>query len=838
MARKGGSFVKRNILRITAIVAMAATFALGVPALRAQTLAHFTFPAQPLADTLRGVGVQTNTSVVFDPTLVEGRQAPALDVQLSLEGVLARLLAGTEIGYQFVNEHTVVLTRHGSGGSVASDHSTSAINAPPAAPRNAEDNGSAGGLHASQSDRQITSTAASGASAAVPAGSFSDRLQLEEIVVTAQKRAERLQDVPISIVALGADELAKRNITSIDDLTIVPGVAVQDTGSQRRIALRGIANVQGNASLTGIYLDEADVTSTGSGQLPLDIYDLQRVEVLRGPQGTLYGEGSIGGTIRFITNNPNLNKFEMKADVAALFTQAGAPSQRLQEVLNIPLLDNQLGLRIAGQFDHEGGWIDQPAANQHDINDQNTTDVRAKLLWQPSQPFSASGMAEIHRDRQVPSISEDTDANFTQVFGLTTTPRVTDNYNLYNLTMTEDLGSVRLLNSTTYFNQDTELNNWGHALHTAPPPAPPALALYASLISTPESSFNDELRLTSTGAGPWQWTLGGFYRDFRFSWFESYYFGAAAGPLPPPLPDYYFSGRSKAWSAFADTSYKFAGRLTVGAGVRRYSDDETYNYLGLQSATFHSVDPRFYAQFKLTDELNIYANAAKGFRSGGFNSTTQPTFGPENVWTYELGAKTSLLDQRLSADADVFYSNYHDYITYGTPLGSAVGLTQNAGDAVIKGFEWDISWRATDQWTFSLNGDYLDSYFTKIALQPATAAFAVADNVDFVYKYQGSFSVERDFRWSGKPVFTRLDYNLQGPATYRNRSNGSWYFDESNTISMLNANVGVQWNDNLSLGVFAQNLLNDRGFTSSLILEDGAARARPRTYGITFAVSF
>ena len=171
------------------------------------------------------------------------------------------------------------------------------------------------------------------------------REQLTEIVVTAQKREERLMDVPISVVALSAEQLEERNIIGLDDLAMaVPGLSINSQGSyNRRLFLRGVANDTGS-SLIGIYLDEADVTSWAYTQLDLRSYDLERVEVLRGPQGTLYGDGSAGGTIRFITKNPQLDHFSMNADVAALFTENGAPGQRIEAMVNVPLIDNVLGV--------------------------------------------------------------------------------------------------------------------------------------------------------------------------------------------------------------------------------------------------------------------------------------------------------------------------------------------------------------------------------------------------------------------------------------------------------------------------------------------------------------
>lgn len=165
---------------------------------------------------------------------------------------------------------------------------------------------------------------------------------MNEIIVTAQKVPQRAFDVPISLVAIGEEELHRREITSIDELSnVVPGLTIESNGGwERRIIIRGVSNVFGNAALVGTYLGEADVTSLALDQLNLQTYDLKRIEVLRGPQGTLYGEGSIGGTIRFIPNDPVLSRFEMTSDISALFTQFGSPGQRIDVMLNAPAVRN------------------------------------------------------------------------------------------------------------------------------------------------------------------------------------------------------------------------------------------------------------------------------------------------------------------------------------------------------------------------------------------------------------------------------------------------------------------------------------------------------------------
>jgi iron complex outermembrane receptor protein len=661
---------------------------------------------------------------------------------------------------------------------------------------------------------------------------------LEEIVVTAQKREERLIDVPISMVVLGAEELRRREISSLDDLAFdVPGLAIQEDGETTRITLRGVSNLFGTSSLIGMYVDEADVTSASSAQLNLNAYDLERVEVLRGPQGTLYGEGSAGGTIRFITKNPNLNAFGMDADVASLFTEHGAPSQRINMMLNAPVVPGELGMRIAGTFDHEGGWIDQPAAGRKNINGEDLADVRVKALWQPFQELSVSAMAEIHRNNAGFPGGEDANGNFTQLFNLTTTPTVVDNFDIYNLTLTYELPAVRILNTTSYVKQGREASAT-NAVEPLDPSGIPTIGVYVDALDINVNSLTDELRLSSVGSGPWRWTAGGFYRHFELDSAETAYIGLVPGPLPAASLSLDSTTKSNSRAAFGDTSYDLTNRFTLGAGLRYFEDNQEFTSGPAQSGTFHSLDPRAHAQYKLTDQMNLYTSAAKGFRSGGFNSQNQPSFGPESVWTYELGTKMSLLSNRLSIDTALFYSDYTNYQINGLnlPAGQTVPITSNSGSAKIKGVEWGLTWRPGDGWSLSFNGDYIDSYFYKI--NATSTDHVVGDPLDLFPKYEYGLSAQRDFNWNGLPTFARLDYSQQGRETYRLRSIGAWYLGESDVIHLLNYSSEVECNAHLSLGILVKNLLNNRGFTDPFSIEGDAARTPPRTLGIQFRAKF
>ena len=671
---------------------------------------------------------------------------------------------------------------------------------------------------------------------------------LNEIVVTAQKREEALKDVPISLVVVSADELNDRHITSLEDLpSAVPGLSYASAGNSHYIQIRGISDIVGSNSTIGMYIDDADVTLGGaaSAQINPVTYDLERVEVLRGPQGTLYGDGSSGGTIRFITKNPQLNHFSFDADVEAMFTEDGGPSQRINAMINVPLIEGQLGFRVASTFEHDGGWINEPAADQENINAQNLTNVRLKALWQPSTQLMVSGMAIVNRDNRGMDFSDsNSPSTFTQVFGLTTVPKAKNDYELYDLTVAYDFSSAARLTNTLGYLRLAAPQFAVSAFFLTAADSPPAETFnyYVAEQDIRDSLLTDELRLTSTGSGPWQWTLGGFFRRYTDAVDapENYFdFPGAPGTLPAP----YGSSQqlaSKSWSLFGDASYRIGDRLTIGAGVRGFKETQHFNdYLAMtaQEGDFHSVDPRFYVQFKLTDEINLYTSAAKGFRSGGFNSFSQPSYDPENVWSYELGTKMAFPESRIEANADVFYSDYKNYQTFAPlPGAQLVSAIQNVGQGRIRGVEGDVSWRPVAHWRLQVRGDYLDAKFTEI--NSSSTAYLPGDRIDLVPEYQFTLSAENDMTWLGKKVVSRMDFSQQGPETYRNRSSGDFYHDESDTIQLLSFHTRINWNDNLSFTVFAQNLLNDQGFTNPYAILGNGVRSRPRTIGVGFSTAF
>lgn len=810
--------------------------------------------AQELGPALELLAREHNFQVLYRTEVVRGVRVHPLDGDLSTEQALRQMLSGTGLSYRYLGKRAITIVP----ASLAQQQDyPSSPDSGSRADKHGGDATTAGGGGRSRSPfrmAQVAQGAAASDASLKQGGNGQDAGEpaLGEVIVTAQKYAQRAFDVPISLAVLTAYDLDRNRITNLTDLQYyVPGLFVQG-GAQHRILINGISNVYGSGALVGVYIDDADATSDGFvatygfGQLDSRTYDMARVEVLRGPQGTLYGEGSMGGAVHLVTNKPVLSRFEMSSDIAAEFTQDGAPSQRIDMMLNTPLVQNTLGLRVAGEFEHEGGWIDAPAANVKNFNDQNLVDVRAEISWEPTQNFKLSLMQIEHRNSYGLGMGEDSSGNYTQYFNQTTIPHGEQNTGLSNVTLSYQFDGAQLLSSTTYFHNTLDNINWGETL----PIFGVTYDVYYPYFLDVESNLTEELRLSNSGESAWHWTAGYFYKHFTDSNDQPFYFDTPQPPGTPlsAIPLYAgapgedpYGDREKSWSAFADTSYTFLGRLTLGAGTRYYKDDSQYYYATttypgfiFQTGTFTSTDPRLYVRYGLSKEINVYASAAKGFREGGFNSQGQPPYQPESVWTYDLGTKMRLLQDRLSIDTDVYLSHYSDYVIIGLTAANPVNITRNGGTARIRGINADVVWRPTVQWSFRVNGDYIDAKLVSISV--SDDAYNVGDRVPFDPEYMLAGSVERDFQWLGKAAYARLEYSQVGPSTYFIRNLG--YFGFSPVQHLLNFNTGVQWNDNLRLSVYAQNLTNDRSYLDPSAGTAVAPRQRPRTIGMEFAVNF
>ncbi|MBW7945859.1 MAG: TonB-dependent receptor, partial [Sphingomonadaceae bacterium] len=440
------------------------------------------------------------------------------------------------------------------------------------------------------------------------------------IVVTAQKREQRLIDVPMAVAVLGGEDLEQRGIDTVQDLSFaVPGLTMREDGpGSYTIFLRGLANQSGSGALVSMYLDEAPLSLSGYDQLSPVPLDFARVEVLKGPQGTLYGQGSAGGTIRFVTNDPDASRFEGKIEGEVFDVASGEIGTKLSGVLNFPLVQDQLALRIAGAYEQGGGWIDQPEAGIKNGNGTELINVRAKLLWTPSDSFRAEGMVQIHRadtklgmgyeepDRTVDVGPDRSKAMIPKEF----------DFDIYNLELRYDMGFAELVSATTYIEHSHQ-----YPFTYIPRPGNYSYGIVEGNDDrwADADQFSQELRLTSSG-GPFEWTLGAFYSkgdgkflaDYEYAYAPDGDLYEGGGVLYDDL--YYFSkSSSKSYSLFADASYKLFDRLTIGAGIRYFKDKRTSlieyapGTCAEQRAKFDSVDPRVYVSYQYSDNGSIYA---------------------------------------------------------------------------------------------------------------------------------------------------------------------------------------------------------------------------------------
>lgn len=670
-----------------------------------------------------------------------------------------------------------------------------------------------------------------------------DGQSLEEILVTAQKRQERLIDVPMSITVLSGELLEERHFVNIQDLAFsVPGMTMREDGpGVYAIFMRGLSNQYGTGALVGLYLDETPISLTGYDQLDTRYYDMERVELLKGPQGTLYGQGSVAGAVRYITKAPVLGEFEGSIEASAAAVAGGEDKQTVTGVINIPVATNKFALRIAATTEQGGGWQDHPLAGIEDGNGQDLLNARVKALWTVTDAFTVDAMIVSHRNEiELGQGYENQDRTVTigvnraQVLP----PRKFD-YDLYSLNLRYDFGAFELLSATGYIDHD-------HRIPSTYVGGPQTIwnGTLEGFVTAWRDLFqiSEEVRLTSKGDSRVQWTVGAFYRDMEKDFFRvgDTLSGGTVFQNQTLIQDETY----ESYSIFADASYALTERLEVGAGVRYFEEDQTmFDGTTWDAESFDSVDPRVYATFKVTDDTNLYASIAKGFRSGGLNrGTTLPNYEPESLINYEIGAKGSAMDRKVSFDVAAYYSDYSDMLRRGLVFVPSVNLllsnTANIGKVEVKGLEGGLTLRPTNKLSLTATASFIDSDIKEVTAANSTSIGG--DPVDYVPEVSYTLGGQYDFEVGpNMPAYVRLDYSYRDKVTYVDRTGfpAANVPQESDDISLLDAGVGLTW-DAASFEIFATNLTNENKWIDPYHAWSNANRTRPRTVGLRIGYRF
>jgi outer membrane receptor protein involved in Fe transport len=668
---------------------------------------------------------------------------------------------------------------------------------------------------------------------------------LEEIVVTAQKRAERLQDVPLSITALSAVQLERLGADEfVDYARTVPGLSFIDRGPGRnKITIRGVSTGvdQNNQSPVGIYFDDTPV-SMPSNEPDLRLFDVERVEVLRGPQGTLYGAGSMGGTLKIVTNKPDPSSLSGRLSTSASSTRLGGENYQINGVVNVPLVQDKAAIRAVGYYRNEDGYVDNVQLSQSDVNSDETFGGRLSAKWQLAENLDITAVALLQRTDL--GGTQETAPDLGELRQARAVPEIRDDdFEQYSVTVRYDMPWAELVSSSSYFDREVR--------EVRDVTAFTRLGATVALDNTiPTHSFSQEVRLVSPQSGRLQWIAGGFYSDLKDDLVQAVPHGPIAGlPEDALLLASHIRNSTQQLAFFGELSYDLAPRLKATAGVRWFDVDQDFS---LQSdgliAGGHRVDeggssernanPKFALAWSASEDVLVYAQAAQGFRVGGPNNTLPPDpltgalapsqYDSDSLWNYEIGVKSEFAQRRMILNAAVFYIDWSD-IQVGIVRPDGFSYIANAGQASSRGGELELSTRFIDDLELNAGVSYVDAQLEKDA--PGLNG-SKGDRIPAVPKLTYSMLARYHLPFGRKALDTFVQADLQHVGDSYNAFNTA-SADLQHSYNIVNARIDMlvgPWN----IGLFANNVLDKRAelFVDTLLGDKRVNVNRPRTIGI------
>jgi outer membrane receptor protein involved in Fe transport len=756
---------------------------------------------------------------------------------------------------------------------------------------------------------------------------------LEEITVTAEKRASTVQDTPISITAVSGANLAERGIVDFATLAgQTPGISMRQNGpGQTEFEMRGMTSSGGNSPTVGFYLDDVPMTSPAqaqNGKVVIDpsLYDLNRAEMLRGPQGTLYGAGSMGGTVKLITNQPDTQAFHASGEAVTSETAGGGFNYTINGMLNLPLIDNQMALRLVGTDSHTSGWIDRIVLSNfplsdptgfirgnvlgaqvaHDYSQSNAEHLsggRATLLWKVTDDFTLTPTVFYQRVTQDgPSAYDSVPGTMAHYQPFDVAEPYSDEFTLGALTANYHASGFDLTSVTAHWTrtskqtQDTSESFENPYTCITIAPSCGQLPFYGPngvgtgpVVGTetdPSSQFSEELRIASTGDGPLKGVAGVFYSDFKSQWqlntqsqnnlsyvdfsnFTTPAFTTTVWGLNEPA-------NIRQWAVFGEGTWAITPAFKATAGLRwfSYTSDLSMYFAGWgsplggaapsttdvsQSST--GVDPKFNLSYEFSEDLLVYATAAKGFRPGGgnqplpnfpppnapanFGYTAWPkTYNSDSLWSYEVGEKARFLDRHLIVNASVYYENWTQIQLEELPFGYP--LFDNAGNAKIYGSELELQALLGGGFTLSASGAYTHAtldpgpHYT-IVMQGQAVGEPASTVVPDVPKYTANVGLDYIHALDGPfSLIAHADYTYTGQRYDLVAINQGQMWSLPG-YGLANLRVGVKSESDWNISLFCTNLANNHPALENMTALNLAnpdfnrvITSQPRTIGLDF----
>jgi iron complex outermembrane receptor protein len=691
---------------------------------------------------------------------------------------------------------------------------------------------------------------------------------IEELVVTAQKREQIAQDVPLSISVLDQAAIRNAGATSLTDVqNLVPGVQLVNTngvGTTQAVA-RGVTTIAASFEATpavGLYVDETPISAFTSRFPETALNDVERVEFLRGPQGTLFGEGSMAGTVRIITNKPNSRAISGSLVGRAYVVHNGDSAGGIAGVFNLPIVENKLALRLSGQSKIDAGWVDAPALAAKDINKNEQGDARAALRYTPTDKLTVDLSHTYHTHEQVSSQQTAPgvyDPRSSTVGAGVPVRREVENStsHLTDLTINYDLGPASVVAATAYYRQSIDNpRDFGPVAPLLIGPGTTGTALQQN--ERTAEFFTQELRLVSNGDNRLNWTVGGFYRKLERHQFTSLDFrlrrnGASINDLSESTKD----SESRSFAVFGQADYDLTDSLSVSAGGRYYSDNRDVLLRQLStSAIFRTVagtvltvkakdnafSPSLQLNYKADDDVLVFARIAKGFRSGGSNENAALNvsipvgYGPESLWSYEIGAKTDPMPW-LRVNAYAFYNRWTDIQLSFSTQNRAFTFTSNAGGADSYGLEFETELHPIEGLSINANLSYTHAELSEDVIDPANTLVVSKGNlIPFVPKWSGGVAADYRTDAFGKTLFLHGDYRFR-TKTFTNAANTPLL--ETTPLQNVNLRAGIG-DDRWTLSVFAENVTNrhDKTAAEFIVFLPVQQYVRPRVLGVELRTQF
>lgn len=749
---------------------------------------------------------------------------------------------------------------------------------------------------------------------------------LAEVVVTANKlNAQKVLDVPASIQAISGDMLKSAGASAFMDIAgNIPGLSVQDLGpGDKKYVIRGI-NSTGD-STAGIYYGEAVIsgsnTDDGGGfQSDIRLFDLDRVEVLRGPQGTLYGASSMSGTIRFIPKEPDLNNLGGYLTTEGSETAHASGNYNVNGAVNLPIVDGVLALRLVGWKIYDSGYINQirvgvgvtglvnegtatkpnyvsvPIAGLgflKGINDDDVGGARAMLRYQPNDRLTVDANITSQTETSGGS-SRYTPAGTAAFSGGTIPPAQgcdlcntdvtqspwSDNLKVFGLTVTYNTGVGTVTGTTNQYNRTTAFS-----FDSTP-------VLVSFNVPVPAETFeprtrnvnSSELRYASELNSPVNFVAGAYRehetQDLAVNVISTNSFGLPNGPFSsansqdalnfPGVGDTFF-GRTDdrittQYAGFGEATWKITPAWTAVAGLRYFTESlngvqvQTHPFGGFPpgptlvplpdpNETFNKVTWKTNLSYKFSDNLLAYGTVSTGFRSGGLNAVSEPfepipaAYAPDSLTNFEVGAKGRLNNGLFDYQADVYTIRWTNMQVQETTPDGAFVFQANAGDARVKGVEFEFTAHPVQYLAASFAGSYTDAYLSEGATAKEYKANSTlgltGDAIPNVPKYQ--FSLGLNYR---RPMGNGWDGVVATDVTYRDAVNSYFASNRFNIplapYTLVGLRAGViagPW----SVTAFARNLTDKRAQVSAINSSqdpDALLTVRPRTIGLTATRDF